>query len=77
MAATSRDCWHGIYLHFVIYNPSASAVLANVGLTCTRRLSGGLGGFKAISPKNMSYIQSYHSGVVGLLQVDLDLNTRT
>ena len=47
MAAASRYCWHGLYLRFAIYNPSASAVLANVGLTCTMRLSGGLGGFKA------------------------------
>ena len=75
MAAASSDCWHGIYLRFAIYDPLASDVLANV--TCARRLSGGLRGFKDMSPKDMLYIQSYHSGVVGPLQVDLDLNTRT
>ena len=77
MAATSSDSWHGVYHCFAIYNPSASAVVANIGLTCTRRLSGGLGGFKAISPKKMIYNQSYHSGVAGPFKVELEKETLT
>ena len=79
MAAASRDCCHSTSHCFAIYNPLASAVepvVANIGLTCTRRLSGGLGVLKAISPKNMIYNQSYHSEVVGPLQVDLEIKTR-
>ena len=44
---------------------------------CTRRLSGGLGGFKAISPKNLTYNQSHHSGVAGPFQVELEKETLT
>ena len=51
MAAASRDCWYVKYHRVAMYNPSASAVVANIGLMCTRRLLGGFGGFKAISPK--------------------------